>query len=168
MLEVASGTGQHMAHFAAQLPALRFQPSDQTDEHFASITAWCDGLENVETPVLLDVTTAAWPQGPWDVIYNANMVHIAPWEVCLGLMRGAAAALGEAGLLAMYGPYRIDGAHTAVSNEQFDQSLKARDGRWGVRDLEAVIAAAEAEQLRFEGRVQMPANNQLIWFRPAS
>lgn len=168
VLEIASGSGQHVAHFATALPALRFQPAELDPELHASIAAWSHGLANVAQPLRLDVTQAPWPlpdQEPYDAVFNANMIHIAPWEACLGLMRGVGEHLSAGGVLVMYGPYRIAGRHTANSNHRFDESLRARDPSWGVRDLEAVVEAAAPHGLAFEQRVAMPANNQILVFR---
>jgi hypothetical protein len=97
-----------------------------------------------------------------DAVFNANMIHIAPWSCCLALLRGAAARLRPGGVLVMYGPYRIGGRHTAPSNEAFDHDLRRRDPRWGVRDLEAVVGEAAAHGLVLRERVEMPANNQTL------
>lgn len=172
VLEIASGTGQHVAHFAAALPALVFQPSDRDDQDFASITAWCadGGVQNVRDPLVLDVTADPWPEtvGSVDAVFNANMIHIAPWEACLGLLRGAGAHLAPDGVLVTYGPYKLGGVHTAPSNEAFDLDLRARDPRWGVRDLDDVARVAAAHGLVLEERVAMPANNFTVVFRRAS
>lgn len=164
VLELASGTGQHAAHFAAALPGLTWQPSELDPQLHSSIAAWTRGLANVRAPIALDATADTWPVPPLDAVFNANMIHIAPWEVCLGLMRGAGRQLLPGGRLVLYGPFKIGGAHTAESNAAFDQRLRATDPRWGVRDLEAVCEAAEREGLRFERRVAMPANNQTLVF----
>jgi SAM-dependent methyltransferase len=165
VLEVASGTGQHVAHFAAALPDLIWEPSELDPELRASIAAWCQGLPNVLAPIALDATAEPWPVPVLDVVWNANMVHIAPWNVCLGLLRGAARHLTPGGLLVLYGPYRIGAAHTAESNAAFDRQLRATDSRWGVRDLETVAEAAAGHGLLLERRVEMPANNQTVIFR---
>jgi hypothetical protein len=165
LLEVASGTGQHVAHFAAALPALTFQPSEFDPNLHASIAAWTHGLANVRPPIGLDVTAEPWPVPALVAVFNANMIHIAPWDACLGLMRGAAGALDPGGVLVMYGPYRIGGRHTADSNAAFDQRLRGEDARWGVRDFEAVCDAAAERGLQFERRFEMPANNQTLVFR---
>ncbi|MDD9932845.1 MAG: DUF938 domain-containing protein [Myxococcales bacterium] len=165
LLEVASGTGQHAAHFAGHLRGLTWQPSDAERGHHASIAAWTAGLPNVLPPIALDVTRADWEVSVLDAVYNANMIHIAPWEVCLGLMRGVGTHLRAGGVMALYGPFRIGGEHTAPSNADFDQSLRGRDPSWGVRDLEAVSEIAAGHGLSFERRVQMPANNQLVVYR---
>jgi SAM-dependent methyltransferase len=171
VLEIASGSGQHAAHFARALPALTFQPSDVDPENLASIRAWVEEarLPNLREPLSLDVLSDDWGVGRVDALFNANMVHIAPWECCLGLLRGAARHLGPGGVLVMYGPFRLGGAHTALSNESFDAGLRARDARWGVRDLEDVVLEAEAVGLGFAERVAMPANNQsLVFLRGSS
>lgn len=164
LLEIASGSGQHAAHFAAHLPALTFRPSDVDPENLASIRAWVRdaGLPNLREPLALDVLADDWGVGRVDAVFNANMIHIAPWECGLALLRGAARHLRPGGVLVMYGPFRIGGAHTAPSNETFDAGLRARDPRWGVRDLEEVVSEAERAGLAFEERVPMPANNQAL------
>lgn len=169
VLEIASGTGQHVAHFASALPALAWQPSDRDDEGFASIVAWCAhaGATNALPPVLLEVTREPWPVATVDAIFCANMIHIAPWEACLGLLRGAGRHLSPEGVLVLYGPYAIGGVHTAPSNAAFDVDLRARDPRWGVRDLGEVAQVARENSLALDERVAMPANNQTLVFRRA-
>lgn len=168
VLEVASGTGQHAVHFAAALPALRFQPSDPDAGARRSIEAWRAeaGLSNVAPPLELDVR-AAWPIAAVAAVVAINMVHISPWPATLALLAGAAARLPVGGPLVLYGPYRVGGQHTAESNARFDESLKARDPSWGVRDLEDVASAAAAVGLVLEERVAMPANNFTLVFRKA-
>jgi SAM-dependent methyltransferase len=169
VLEIAAGTGQHAAWFAAALPELTWQPTDADAGVLGSIAAWCQKLPNVAAPLQLDVTADVWPVVRADAIVCANLIHIAPWASCEGLMRGAGRVLPRNGVLCLYGPYRIGGAHTAPSNETFDQSLRARDRRWGVRDLEAVVREAARHELVLEERVAMPANNQsLIFVRPSA
>jgi SAM-dependent methyltransferase len=166
VLEVASGTGQHAAHFAAALPGLSWQPSERDPDLLGSIAAWTRELGNVRPPIALDVSADPWPVAEaLDAVFNANMIHIAPWPVCLALLRGAARHLVPGGALVMYGPYRIGGRHTAESNEAFDHRLRDSDPSWGVRDLEAVCEAAAAQGLSFEQRFEMPANNQTLVFR---
>ncbi len=164
VLEVASGTGEHALHFAGALPGLTFQPSDPDLAALASIDAWTGGVANIRPPLQLDATAATWPVTTADAVLCINMIHIAPWAAAVGLFAGAARILGPGAPLYLYGPYRRNGAHTAPSNEAFDQSLKQRDPAWGVRDLEAVIALAAAD---FSGPdiTEMPANNLSLVFR---
>lgn len=165
VLELASGTGQHAAHFAAALPALRWQPSDRTGDGFASIRAWTRGLANVGAPIVLDVEREPWPCAQADAMFCANLTHIAPWGATLGLLRGAGAHLVPGGVLVVYGPFRIAGEPFAPSNAAFDADLRARDASWGVRALEDVVAAARERGLDLVERVAMPANNQCLVFR---
>ena len=166
LLEIASGTGQHAAHAAAALPSWRWQPSDADAGALASMGAWCDGLPNVLTPVMLDVMAPVWPgvPAPVDAIFNANMIHIAPWPVCAALMQGAARHLSALGLLVIYGPYLVDGESTAASNVAFDADLRSRNSAWGLRRLADVLHEAQSVGLRLQERVSMPANNLLLVF----
>lgn len=170
VLEVASGTGQHGAFFASRLLHLEWQPSEPDPEAFASIEAWAEEARaacgaRVRAPLRLDASAELWPIERCDAIFNANMIHISPWEVCLGLLAGAARALPRHGPLVLYGPYRVGGTHTAESNAAFDASLRGRDPAWGIRDLERVEESAGKNGLALEERVQMPANNQVLVFR---
>ena len=165
VLEIAAGTGQHAAYFGAALPGLTWQPTDADATALASIEGWCADVPNVAAPLRLDVTADAWPLERADAIVCANMIHIAPWAACAGLMRGAGRVLARGGALYLYGPYRVGGMHTAPSNEAFDANLRARDPCWGVRDLEAVVREAARHGLDFAERVEMPANNQSVIFR---
>jgi SAM-dependent methyltransferase len=167
LLEVASGSGQHAVHFARELPALTLQPSDMDPENLASIRAWVREaqLPNLREPLALDVLADDWGVGSVDALFNANMIHIAPWECCLALLRGAARHLRPEGVFVMYGPFRVGGTHTAPSNQSFDAGLRARDPRWGVRELEDVVSEAARLGLTFVERVEMPANNQSLVFR---
>lgn len=164
VLELASGSGQHAVHFATHLPALSFLPSDSDPENLASIQAWVQeaALPNLSMPLTLDVRDAHWPLDNVDAIFCANMVHISEWACSVALLDGAARHLNEQGVLVVYGPFRLNGAHTAPSNASFDESLKARNPAWGVRDAEAIEAlAAERGFVRFQ-RIAMPANNQCL------
>jgi SAM-dependent methyltransferase len=167
VLEIGSGTGQHVAHFAKALPALTFQPSEMDAERHASIAAWVahDRLANVRPPLAFDVTRLPWPVRAADAVVCINVIHISPWEATFALMKGAGEILPPGGVLVTYGPYRREGRHTAPSNEAFDASLKSRDPRWGVRDMEEVVAAAHAQGLQLEDTVPMPANNFTLVFR---
>jgi hypothetical protein len=165
VLEVASGSGEHCAYFAEHFPKLEWHPSDPDPDALASIAAWCEGLANVRPPVALDAAATTWPVGHADAILCINMVHISPWAATLGLMAGAGRLLPTGAPLILYGPYREADVPTAPSNEEFDQSLRARDPAWGLRLLDEVVAAAEAQGLAFERRVAMPANNLIVAFR---
>jgi SAM-dependent methyltransferase len=164
VLEVASGSGQHALHFAAALPHLRWQPSDQDPVARDSVAAWRAeaGLDNLLPPLFLDVR-GPWPVAAADAIFCANMIHISPWACTLALLSGAAAVLPPGSPLVLYGPYRRGGAHTAPSNAAFDASLRARDPAWGVRDLEEVVAQARGFAL--DEVVEMPANNLTVVLR---
>lgn len=166
-LEIASGSGQHAVHFARHLPAWTWQPSDVADDCLASIRAWVRdaALPNLREPLRIDVEADDWGVGPLEAVFSANLLHIAPWSAGLGLLRGAGRHLAPGGVLVLYGPFRIDGAHTAPSNAAFDADLRARDDRWGVRDLADVTAAAASAGLALVERVAMPANNQTLVFR---
>ena len=166
-LEIGSGTGQHVAHFAKALPKLTFQPSEMDAERHASIAAWIahEQLANVRPPIAFDVSRLPWPVKAADAIVCINVIHISPWEATLALMRGAGEVLRPGGVLVTYGPYRRDGHHTAPSNEEFDAWLKARDPRFGVRDMEEVIAVAKGAGLASKEAVAMPANNFTLVFR---
>ncbi len=167
LLEIASGSGQHAAFCAPELPGWRWQPSERDPELLASIAAWCAGLANVEPALPLDLL--APPPGPAvDAIFCANLIHIAPWACTAALMRLAAERLTPDGLLMTYGPYLEDEVATAPSNLAFDADLRARDPAWGLRRLADVQAEAAAVGLRLRERVAMPANNLLlVWQRPA-
>ena len=166
LLEIASGTGQHAAHFAAALPGWRWQPSDGDARSLASIAAWCDGIANVLPPLQLDVRAAHWAGVPAEVdaIYCANLLHISPWATTPALMQGASRHLSAAGLLLLYGPYLVDGEATAPSNLAFDADLRGRDPAWGLRRLADVEREAQAAGLILRERVAMPANNLLLVF----
>jgi cyclopropane fatty-acyl-phospholipid synthase-like methyltransferase len=170
VLEIGSGSGEHAVFFAASFPALTWQPTDAHSECLASIAAWRAeaDLPNLRAPRHLDVCGPAWPAADdqvFDAVVNINMIHIAAWEVCQGLMAGAARVLRGEGILLLYGPFKVAGRHTAPSNAAFDASLKAMDPRFGVRDVAAVAAEAARHGLMLEKQVQMPANNFLLVFR---
>jgi len=164
VLEVASGSGEHAAFFGAALPGVVWQPSERDAETFDSIVAWTESLPNVRAPLLLDAAQEPWPVARVDAVFSANLIHIAPWEACLGLLRGAGRHLAPGGVLVLYGPYTLGGRHTAPSNAAFDDDLRRRDPSWGVRDLDVVAEAARAQGLGLRERVPMPANNQTLVF----
>jgi hypothetical protein len=169
-LEIASGTGQHVAWFAANLPHWTWQPSDAQPGGLQSIAARVAqlGLNNVRAPLLLDVMAAQWlpDETKFDAIYCANMLHISPWATCAALMRGSALHLAPGGVLITYGPYLEDGIATSAGNLAFDQSLRAQDPDWGIRRREDVEREAASAGLHLSARHAMPANNLLlVWKR---
>jgi hypothetical protein len=167
VLEIASGAGEHIVHFATHLPSLTFRPSDPNAESRESISAWIasTGVTNVLEPLVLDVEMNPWPIAQADAVICINMVHISPWTATEGLFDGAGKILPEGAPLYLYGPYKRDGAHTAPSNAEFDLSLRARDASWGVRDIEAVADCGERRGFEGPEIIEMPANNLSLIFR---
>ena len=167
VLEVASGSGEHVAYFAAALPRLVFQPSDPSPAARASIDDWAltSGLANIRPAMALDAEAPDWPIERAAAVLCSNMIHIAPWEAAVGLIAGAARILPAAGPLYLYGPYRRAGRHTAPSNAAFDRDLRERNPAWGVRDLEAVIDVAAEHGFDAPEVIDMPANNLSLIFR---
>lgn len=168
-LTIAEGSGQHVVHFAKQLPHVTFQPTDVNPDALNSIAAYIQEAKckNVCPPLLLDTTSDEWPVSYADFILCINMVHIAPWAAAEGLFRGAARILRPDAYLVTYGPYRFSGKFTAPSNAEFDKSLRAQNPEWGVRDVDDLEKAASAVGFELEGNVPMPANNHcLIWHKP--
>ncbi len=167
VLEIASGTGEHVIHLATHLPKLQFQPSDLDPDARRSIAAWIDeaGLGNVRAPIALDASASVWPVAQADAILCVNMIHISPWVATEGLFAGARALLPPGAPLCLYGPYKRDGAHVAPSNVAFDAGLRAQNAAWGVRDLEAVAACAAAAGFGEPQVIAMPANNLSVIFR---
>jgi SAM-dependent methyltransferase len=167
VLEIASGTGQHVAFFARSLPALQWQPSDLSVAHRESIRAWAaaSGAANIAPAVELDVERQPWPITRADAILNINMIHIAPWPATEAMFQGAGRVLPPGGVLFLYGPFKREGRHTAESNQRFDDRLRAEDPRWGVRDLADVQGAASAAGFLAAEVIPMPANNLSLVFR---
>lgn len=167
VLEIASGTGEHAVYFAAALPHLRWQPTDRDERALKSIATHrtISGLPNLLAPLALDAADSEWSVLHADAIVAINMVHISPWRATQGLMAGAGRVLPPGGVLYLYGAYRENGAHTAPSNERFDQDLRRRDPEWGVRDLEEVSDLADRHGLMLAERIAMPANNLSLVFR---
>ena len=193
-LEIASGTGQHVAWFATGLPQWVWQPTDAQTGGFGSISAWVAqaGLSNVQAPVLLDVMAAEWLAEPaedetakvdlsklnaakfdltklnrlkFDLIFCANMLHISPWATCAALMQGSARHLAKGGWLVTYGPYLEDGVATSPGNLSFDQSLRQQNPAWGIRALADIAQEARRAGLQLVARHAMPANNLLLVWR---
>jgi SAM-dependent methyltransferase len=174
VLEAGSGTGQHVVHFAKHTPDITWWPSDTNERHLASIAAWLkhSALPNIRPPMRIDLSDPAWCQAMQDgsspgellAVFCANVVHIAPWRVAEGLFAGAARYLRPDGRLYLYGPFRRDGKHTALSNAVFDTSLRERDVEWGVRDIEELSALAASVGLALVETAEMPANNLVLMF----
>ncbi|UZE49219.1 class I SAM-dependent methyltransferase [Rhodopseudomonas sp. P2A-2r] len=174
VVEVGSGTGQHVVEFAARSPGITWWPSDFNEAHLKSITAWTMHTQraNVRAPLRIDVSEPAWlahmPEGaapdPLLAVFCANVVHIAPWPVTEGLLAGAARYLRADGRLFMYGPFKRGGHHTAVSNAVFDTSLRSGNPEWGVRDVEELERVAGSVGLKLIEVVEMPANNLILVF----
>lgn len=174
VLEAGSGTGQHVVHFAGQSLDTDWWPSDVSDAHLKSIAAWRAkaGLSNIHPPQRIDLADPAWSVAAMDgrmpekllAIFCANVIHIAPWRVAEGLFAGAARHLRDDGRLFLYGPFKRDGRHTAVSNAVFDTSLRAQDPEWGVRDVGDVARLGEREGFRLAEIFEMPANNLILMF----
>jgi hypothetical protein len=171
ILEIASGTGEHAVFFAEHLNPRYWIPSDRNPESLDSIESWRQQsrVSNVHSPLVLDVRESIWAVEKLGIkiaaIVNINMIHIAPWETCLGLLRGAGRLLAVGGIIYLYGPYKQQGKHTAPSNLAFDQYLRNQNPQWGVRNLEDVIASAEEQGLELIKTVSMPANNLSVVFR---
>lgn len=167
VLEIASGSGQHVLHFAAALPHLTFQPTDPTAEARASISEYAadSALPNLLTPLLLDAAAPDWPVPSAAAIVCINMIHISPPSSTTGLFAGASRLLPSGAPLFLYGPYRFDGAFTAPSNEAFDASLRAQDPTWGVRDVTDLKSLATDSGFTLDEIVPMPANNHSLIFR---
>ncbi len=167
VLEIASGSGQHVVHFARVFPAVTWRPSDMSAEAVTSIDSWVAdaGVTNVLPALRLNVQDLSWPRLDPMGLLNLNMIHIAPWAACEGLFRHAE-ALGVAWVF-LYGPFFVDGVDTSPSNLAFDASLRQRDPAWGVRRLEDVAAVARARGLNLERFETMPANNLSVLFRRA-
>jgi SAM-dependent methyltransferase len=167
VLEVASGSGEHAAFFAKALPSVSWLPSDIDAKALASIAAFRAeaGVPNLLAPVRLDVTAAAWPVKRLNAIVCNNMTHIAPWAASEGLMAGAARTLRAGGIVFLYGPYKIDGRHTARSNQEFDTWLRGENPAWGIRDLGEMRTLAGRHGLTLAETVAMPANNLSVIFR---
>ena len=168
VLEIASGSGEHAVFFAPEVKPLFWQPSNFDPEQLDSVTDWRahKPSDNLLPPIKLNVTDSEWPveagsyeSAPITAMFNANMIHISPWQTCEGLMAGAGRILPKGGRLFLYGPFKFKGRHTAPSNEQFEGWLKSLDPKYGVRDMEAVLEEASKNSLRHLIARPMPANN---------
>lgn len=167
VLEIASGSGEHIVHFANALPGLTFQPSDPEDAARLSIAAWTmeTGLTNIRPPLAIDVRREPWPIARADAMLCINMIHISPWEATQALMRNAGRILAKGAPLYLYGPYRQTDVVTASSNDAFDADLKSRNPAWGLRQLDDVAALAREAGFSGPEVTPMPANNLSVVFR---
>lgn len=167
VLEIASGTGQHVIHFAKALSGLTWQPSDADADLRKSIGLRIEQehLANANAPLDLDVTRLPWPLQAAEAVVCINLIHVAPWSATQALFDGARALLPVRHVLFLYGPYRRFGQHTSESNERFDSDLRAHNPEWGLRDLEAVSEVALARGFVLAEVVEMPANNFSLVFK---
>lgn len=167
VFEIASGTGQHVVHFASEFPSLRFQPSDLDEKSLDSISAWTKELKltNVNAPICFNVLDEYKGEiSEFSYVININMIHISHWKTTDALMEFCAKHLKLKGLLFTYGPFMVDGKHNAPSNEQFDISLKSRNPDWGLRDISDVQKVAQSHHLTFVKAIEMPSNNFILIF----
>ena len=179
LLEIASGTGQHAAWIAQRLPGWEWQPTEVNSAALPTIAAWTRALQasNVHAPCLLNVSDPVWPtsdetlasdfQLPFDAVYCANLLHIAPWSACAALMKGVNRHLAAGGLLLIYGPFFETGVDTAPGNLAFNASLRSQNPAWGLRELQSVKTTAQSAGLTLQHRLDMPANNLLLVFAKA-
>lgn len=176
VLEVASGTGEHAAYLSQALQVSGWWPTDVTPDALGSIRAWRQHTDSkkIHDPWILDVSDhntalnrareAGVEPGALDAVICINMIHIAPWSACEGLMRCTPELLGTGGILYLYGPFKRNGVHTAPSNHSFDLSLQQRNEQWGVRNLETVCDLASTHGLDLLQVTEMPANNLSVIF----
>ena len=170
VLEVASGSGQHITYFAQQIPQLKWQPSDIEAAARASIDAWRNEMgvtDAVHTPIDLDASVDIWSLGhikDLNAIMSINMIHISAWEACLGLLKNASRVLPAGGVLYLYGPFKVGGLHIAPSNAEFDLSLQSQNPSWGVRNLDDVAEEALKQNFQLMKTIRMPANNFSVIF----
>lgn len=169
VVEIAAGSGYHSAALADSYPNLTWQPTDRDIEALGRITEMVDKaqLPNLQAPIALDAGSPHWPIDHADAILCCNMIHIAPWSAAQGLFAGVGRILNLDGALFLYGPFKVNGAHTAPSNASFDESLRERDPSWGIRDTVEVDALAYSAGLTLDTQIDMPANNMLRIYKPA-
>ena len=174
VLETGSGTGQHIVYFASHSPDITWWPSDFNEQHLKSISAWRAHarLPNIAAPLRIDLSSSDWARTMRDAgglqqllaLFCANVIHIAPWRVAEGLFAGAGHLLRADGALLLYGPFKRDGKHTALSNAVFDTSLREGNPEWGVRDVADLENLAGRVGLGLSEIIEMPANNLILVF----
>ena len=167
VLETASGTGEHICYFGKKFSGLRWQPSDKSSELFWAIRARALEVSNVSEPLLLDLSgnNLRVKEKSYDALLNINMIHIAPWDACLGLFRLAKEVISPDGIIYLYGPFKVGGSHTSESNNKFDISLRDRNSSWGIRNLEDVINTAKNWGFLKYDVYEMPVNNKSVIFK---
>jgi cyclopropane fatty-acyl-phospholipid synthase-like methyltransferase len=163
VLEIGSGTGQHVVYFARQLAQLQWQPSDK-GENLPGIQLWLDEaqLVNVSKPLEIDVTQPLWPDMIFDAVFSANTLHIMHWDEVKAFFKGVAQCLHKGGLLIVYGPFNYNKQYTSESNARFDAWLKNRDPGSGIRDFEALDQLAQQQGMQLLQDYAMPANNRIL------
>lgn len=167
VLEIGSGSGEHAAYFAPRLEPWLWQPSDPEPEHRDSIAAWRDGVgcPRLLAPLAIDAASPRWPIDAADIVFAANVIHVAPWSVSEGLVAGAGRVLSPGGALILYGPFFADDLAPAPSNRAFDENLRRQDPQWGVRHIGDLERLARRHGLDPGSRMAMPANNLVLAFR---
>lgn len=167
VVEIGAGSGQHTAHFGAHFSGLEWQATEPDETNRRSIRAWIGhaGIDNAPTPLDLDARQSDWPIDQAAAVIAVNVIHIAPWVACAGLVAGAGGIIGEGGILFFYGPFSEGGVHTSPGNADFDATLKSRDPEFGIRDVDDVTALAESHGFALERRVPMPSNNLSLIYR---
>jgi SAM-dependent methyltransferase len=165
VLEIGSGTGQHVVHFAPAFPRLSWQPTEQR-EHLEGLNARIrlEGPPNVLPAIELDVT-GPWPDYCFEAVYSSNTAHIMPWDLVQAMFAGVSARMAPRGIFCLYGPFNVDGEFTSASNQEFDRQLRERDRAMGLRDVGALATLAGEQRMRLEECCPLPANNQLLVFR---
>uniref|UniRef100_A0A182SWW3 Methyltransferase-like 26 n=1 Tax=Anopheles maculatus TaxID=74869 RepID=A0A182SWW3_9DIPT len=176
LLEISSGVGLHAAYFAKEFPNITFQPSEFDTTLFGSIDAYRQGIENVRSPIFVDVSKPCheWENEAnvnehncakhFDYMLNINMLHISPRACARGLFHNASVLLKAGGLLITYGPYAVNGVLTPDSNVQFNKSLQQRNPEWGIRDTSELSEMAILKGIKLLEAIDLPANNKcLIW-----
>ena len=164
-LEIASGTGQHVAAFAARFAGIHWQPSDVNPDNLPSIAAWCAGLSNVAPPIVLDACAPGWGQGDWTTIHLTNLLHLIPEAAAHTLLGEIARGLAPGGLALLYGPFRREGRLVSDGDKAFDASLRAQNPAIGYKDVEWVEATLTQSGLHLLARIEMPASNLMLLAR---
>lgn len=167
ILEIGSGSGQHVARFASEFANIQFQPTDYEEENLLSIDSWCENLGNVYPSAKLDVTTEQWfkePHQKFDALLCFNVIHITPWEITQSIFKGANKNLSAESQIIFYGPYKIDGKHTSESNAEFEQWLQEKNTSFGIHDIADVEKEAVSHGFKLQQMIVMPANNFIVEF----